>query len=72
MILHLKHTKNVGGIDVLALGTDFDGIENKVEIDNIGEIGKLSYALNKNGFNDDEIEKIFFGNVKRVMKECFK
>ncbi|MBU3089752.1 dipeptidase [Clostridium gasigenes] len=72
MILHLKHTKNIGGIDVLALGTDFDGIENEVEIDNIGEIGKLSYALNKNGFNDDEIEKIFFGNVKRVMKECLK
>lgn len=72
MIVHLKHTKNIGGIDVLALGTDFDGIENEVEIHNIGEIGKLSYALSKNGFNDDEIDKIFFGNVKRVIKECLK
>lgn len=72
MINHIKYTKNVGGIDVLALGTDFDGIENEVEIENIGEIDKLSYALGKNGFSDDEIDKIFFGNVKRVMKECLK
>lgn len=72
MIKHLKYTKNIGGIDVLALGTDFDGIENEVEINNIGEIDKLAVALNKNGFNDDEIDKIFFGNVKRVMKECLK
>lgn len=72
MIRHIKYTKNIGGIDVLALGTDFDGIENEVEIENIGEIDKLSYALGKNGFSDDEIDKIFFGNVKRVMKECLK
>lgn len=72
MMMHLKHTKNIGGIDVLALGTDFDGIENEVEIDNIGEIEKLAVALNKNGFNDDDIDKIFFGNVKRVMRECLK
>lgn len=70
MIAHLKHVKNVGGIDVLALGTDFDGIENEVEIKNIGEIGKLSQALIKEGFKESEIDKIFFGNVKRVIKEC--
>lgn len=69
MILHIKHIRNVGGIDVIALGTDFDGIENSVEIKNISEMDKLSYELNKNGFTDDEIEKIFYSNVLRVFKD---
>ncbi|MFU7516846.1 dipeptidase [Clostridium sp. HCS.1] len=69
MIQHIKHTRNVGGIDVLALGTDFDGIGNEVEIENIGEIGRLRDALLKEGFTNSEIDKIFYGNVKRVLKE---
>lgn len=70
MIAHIKHIRNVGGIDVLSLGTDFDGIENEVEIRNIGEMGKLRDALIKEKFKSSEIDKIFFGNVKRVIKEC--
>ncbi len=69
MITHLKHIKKVGGVDVLGLGTDFDGIENEVEIKNIGEIGNLREALTKEGFTNTEIDKIFYGNVKRVLKE---
>ncbi|MCR1949607.1 MULTISPECIES: dipeptidase [unclassified Clostridium] len=70
MIAHIKHIRNIGGIDVLSLGTDFDGIENEVEIRNIGEIGKLRDALIKENFTNSEIDKIFFKNVKRVIKEC--
>lgn len=70
MIAHIKHIKNIGGINVLALGTDFDGIENEVEIRNIGEIEKLRDALIKEKFISSEIDKIFFKNVKRVVKEC--
>lgn len=69
MIAHVKHIKNIGGIDVLALGTDFDGIGNEVEIENIGEIGKLRDTLLKEGFTNSEIDKIFYGNVKKVLKE---
>ena len=69
MIQHIKHTRNVGGIDVLALGTDFDGIGNEVEIENIGEIGRLRDALLKENFTNSEIDKIFYGNIKRVLKE---
>ncbi|GAA0085148.1 dipeptidase [Clostridium sp. CTA-7] len=70
MIEHIKHIRNIGGIDVLALGTDFDGIENEVEIKNIGEIGNLREALLKEKFTNSEIDKIFYKNVKRVIKEC--
>lgn len=69
MMSHIKHIRNIGGIDVLALGTDYDGIENEVEIRNIGEIGSLRDVLVKEGFTNSEIDKIFYGNVKRVLKE---
>jgi membrane dipeptidase len=69
MVEHIKHLRNIGGIDVIALGSDFDGIGNDVEIKDSSEMNKLAYELSKQGFNDDEIEKIFFKNALRVIKE---
>jgi membrane dipeptidase len=69
MIEHIKHIRNVGGVDVIALGSDFDGIENAVEIKDSSEMNKLAFELTKSGFNDDEIEKIFYKNALRVIRE---
>lgn len=69
MILHLKHIKNVGGVDVIALGSDFDGIDNKVEIKNASKMPILAEELLKNGFKEEEIEKIFYKNALRVLKD---
>lgn len=66
---HAKHIKNVGGIDVLSIGSDFDGIENEVEIKDTSEMYKLYYGLKKEGFTDDDIEKVFYKNIIRVLKE---
>lgn len=72
MITHIKHIKNVGGIDVIAIGTDYDGIKQELEIENIGQIDKLVSGLQRAGFTDDEIEKIFYRNALRVIKEVLK
>lgn len=69
IIEHIKHIKHVGGIDILSLGSDFDGIINDVEIKNASEFNKLYEALEKINFTEDEIEKIFYKNVQRVFKE---
>lgn len=69
MIKHIKHIKNIGGIECISFGTDFDGIENEVEIKNIGEIEKLYDALKINGFTYNEIEKIFYKNAERIIKD---
>lgn len=69
MILHLKHIRNVGGIDVLALGSDFDGIENEVEIKDASKMSILGDVLLRNGFTESEVEKIFYKNTLRVLKE---
>lgn len=68
MVAHLKHIRNVGGIDVLAIGGDLDGTINPSGISHIGEIGNLSDALVQAGFSQTEIEKIFYKNVRRVIK----
>ncbi|GBG55527.1 dipeptidase [Sporomusaceae bacterium FL31] len=70
IVQHIKHIRNTGGIDVLALGSDFDGIEPNLEIANIGEIDKLVQALMQHSFREEEIEKIFTKNIMRVMREC--
>lgn len=69
MIKHIKHIKHVGGVECISLGSDFDGIENEVEIKNIGEIQKLYDALKINGFTYNEIEKIFYKNAERIIKD---
>lgn len=69
MIMHIKHIINVGGIDILALGTDYDGILNKVEIENPTEMYKLEYRLKNEGFTNNEIEKIFYKNARRIIGE---
>ena len=61
--------KEFGGIDVVALGSDFDGIENKVEISDVSEMGKLAIELEKEGFTTTEIEKIYYKNALRVIKD---
>lgn len=72
MVRHIMHIKNVGGIDVISLGTDFDGIENEVEIGNISQIGKLAEELRKQGFSENDIEKIYSRNAIRVLNETLK
>ncbi|WP_194190621.1 dipeptidase [Clostridium chrysemydis] len=69
IINHAKYIKNIGGIEVLGLGSDFDGIENEVQINDISKMDKLFYELKKVGFTESEIEKVFYKNILRVMKE---
>lgn len=69
MIRHIRHLVNVGGIDCVGLGTDFDGIGTNPHIPNAGEMPRLVDALHKNGFTSDEIDRILFQNALRVYRE---
>lgn len=69
MCEHVKHLVNVGGIESVGIGTDFDGIEGKFEIADCMEMEKLFDALQKKGFSEDAMEKIAYKNVERVIRE---
>ena len=70
-VKHIRYLVNKGGIDFVGLGSDFDGIGNKLEIEDASGMQKLYYAL-KPYFTEAEIEKIFYKNVLRVYKEILK
>jgi len=69
MVRHIMHIRKIGGIDVVAVGTDFDGIEPRQEIADSGEIGKLATALTVAGFTETELEKIYYQNALRVIQD---
>ena len=54
---------------MLALGTDFDGIQSTLEINDASKIQLLAQALLKSGFTYDEVEKIFYKNIINLYKE---
>jgi len=69
MCEHMKYIKKVAGIDVLGLGSDFDGVTSELEVNGCGEIQKIAEGMEKTGFTDDEIEKVFYKNSLRVFRE---
>lgn len=72
MVRHIQHMKKVAGIDVIGMGTDFDGIGSKVEITGGEKIQMLADALSLAGFTTEEIEKIYYKNVLRVYSGILK
>ena len=69
VVRHAKHIVNVGGIDVLGLGSDFDGIPTHRELPGAQSMGRLWDAFHDAGFSEGELDKIFYGNVLRVYKD---
>lgn len=69
MVRHILHIIKVGGSEVIALGSDFDGIECSLEIENISQIHKLMDALAHHGLSSTQIEKICYGNALALFKE---
>lgn len=67
-----RHLKKVGGIDVVAFGSDLDGISGEIEVDSAAKMPMLIEALTAAGFTDEELEKISSGNVLRVLRDTIR
>lgn len=71
MVRHVLHIRNVGGADVLAIGSDFDGVASRLEIDSPVKMNLLYEALHKAGMTTGELEKMFYENALRVFTAVF-
>ena len=69
MVRHINHAYQIGGLDVIAIGTDFDGTVAGKELSRIDEMYRLADALKKAGYKEDAIEKIWWKNALRVIDE---
>lgn len=67
---HAKHIVKVGGIEVLGLGSDFDGIDTNEALPGAQSMGILWDTLKSASFTESQLDKIFCGNVLRVYREC--
>ena len=65
---HAAHYKQVGGIGVLALGSDFDGIDGHHQLETAADMPLLADALRRAGFTEDEVERIFWRNARDFFK----
>lgn len=69
---HILHIRQIGGAACVGLGSDFDGIDCELEIEDCARIALLEQELRKRGLTEREIEDIFYRNVLRLYKECWK
>lgn len=68
MITHIRHIYDVAGEDVLALGTDFDGIGGTLEIPGVESLPCLKQAMEDAGFSSSVVEKFWQKNGLRVLE----
>lgn len=71
MAAHILHMIHVGGSEFPAIGTDFDGFSGMdlMEIPMLSDMEKLWNYLKKKGVSEDQMEKIWNGNILRVLRE---
>ena len=67
MVRHVLHERNVGGSQVLAIGTDFDGIGGTLELKSVAEMDRLRDRLAKAGLSQSELDAMWSGNALRVL-----
>ena len=68
----MLYIKNLGCIDNIALGSDFDGIETPIGMSDCSKTHELKKEMIKNGFTQEEIDKVFYKNFLRVFKQVCK
>ena len=69
---HIDHVVNIIGIDHVGIGTDFDGgggIEGCIDV---SEMPHITAELIRRGYSEEDIRKIWGGNLIRVFKQVIE
>jgi membrane dipeptidase len=68
VVEQVRYLKAVGGIDVVALGSDFEGgISAVPELSDATQFQRLAAALRKANFSEAEVHQVFHQNAWRVL-----
>ncbi|WP_395630081.1 dipeptidase [Aquidulcibacter sp.] len=65
---HLLHAIKLIGVDHVGIGLDWDGGGGVVGLEDASKVWKITQALMAEGYSEDDIAKIWGGNVLRVMR----
>src|SRR5512143_3423314 len=69
---HIDHAVKVAGIDHVGVGTDFDGGGGIPGFNDHSEALNVTFELVRRGYADQDIQKIWAGNLLRVWREVEK
>lgn len=69
MVRHIRHMITVGGLACVGLGSDFDGIDCPVELEDSAGLPRLVEEMEKQGFTPREIDAVCGQNVLRLYRE---
>ncbi len=69
LVDHVEHAVRIAGIDHVGIGTDFDGGGGIKGFQNHAEAPNVTIELVRRGFDEEEIAKIWGGNLLRVWRE---
>lgn len=71
-IRHINHMVKLVGVDHVGIGSDFDGGGELIGCRNTGELINLTMKLLEEGYSEEDIRKIWGGNLMRVMDQVLK
>ncbi|MEM8892496.1 MAG: membrane dipeptidase, partial [Bacteroidota bacterium] len=69
---HIDHIVKIAGIDHVGIGCDFDGGGGIEGVFDASEVMNITIELVKRGYTEEQIAKIWGGNLIRVFKEVQK
>jgi membrane dipeptidase len=64
---HARYVADRCGVDHVALGSDFDGAKMPAEVPDAAALPRVLAALEAVGFEDGELDRIAWGNWRRVL-----
>ena len=68
ILRHMRHIADKAGLEALALGSDFDGIDCRLEMENYRGLSRFTERI-ADAFGYDAAEKICSQNALRVLRE---
>ncbi len=66
----ILHAIRVMGVDHVGLGADWDGGGGVPGMEDVSQLPKVTARLRKEGYSDRDIEKIWSGNVLRLLRQA--
>lgn len=67
---HIDHAVKIGGVDHVGLGSDYDGSDMPIGMEDVTHLPQITQALLDRNYTPPDIKKILGENTLRVMAEC--
>ncbi|MGB6339640.1 MAG: dipeptidase, partial [Candidatus Aminicenantaceae bacterium] len=72
LVDHIDHVVELIGVDHVGIGTDFDGGGGVEGCNDVSEMPNITEELLKRGYSEEDIQKIWGGNIMRVFSRVIE